>query len=300
MHFKNRLRLMGGKLEPGHQAALRLFGPRGGANQLDDGVELCERFLEPFQDVGPLQSLPEIESRAPADDGGAVVDKDLEHLDQGKHARTPVHDRQHDHAERILKLRMLVEIVQDDFRLLAAFQFDDDSHPVAVRLVANVGNPIDLLVLNKARNALNGAGFVYLVGNFRNHNLLLVFCRPFDGRFGAHRERASARSVGFLDPLATVDMRSGGKVRAGDNFKNLIQRRVGPLNQQHRGIDQLGKVVRGDIGGHPDRNPGAAVGQQAGNHGRQHGRLFGRLVEVGDEIHRLFCNVGQESLGEPR
>ena len=76
--------------------------------------------------------------------------KVLEHLDQAQFPRLPVHDGQHDHAEADLQLRVLVKIVQDDFRLLAALQLEDDAQAVAIAFIADVGNAFDLLVVHAA------------------------------------------------------------------------------------------------------------------------------------------------------
>ena len=50
----------------------------------------------------------------------------------GSTLRPAADDRQHDDAERGLQLGVLVEVVEDDLGHLAALQFDDDPHPVAV------------------------------------------------------------------------------------------------------------------------------------------------------------------------
>ncbi len=97
----------------------------------------------------------------------AMVDEKLQRLNQRQRARLAMDDGQHDHPERVLKLGMLVEIVQNHFRLLAALHLNDNAHAVAVGFVANVGDALDLLVLHQLRNALNDPGFVDLIREFR-------------------------------------------------------------------------------------------------------------------------------------
>ena len=70
--------------------------------------------------------------------------KYLMHVDQAELARLAVDDRQHDHAEADLKLRVLIEVVEDDFGLLAALQLEDDAHAVAVAFVADVGDAFQI------------------------------------------------------------------------------------------------------------------------------------------------------------
>ncbi|CAG0966414.1 partial DNA gyrase subunit A, partial [Anaerolineae bacterium] len=63
--------------------------------------------------------------------------------------RLSVDQRDHVHAEAVLQLRQLVEIVEDDLRDLAALELDDDAHAGLVRLVLQVGDAFDLLVVDQ-------------------------------------------------------------------------------------------------------------------------------------------------------
>ena len=55
----------------------------------------------------------------------------------------------------ILQLRVLVEVVENDFGLFAALQFEDDAHAVAIALVANFGDAFDLLVVDERGDVLD-------------------------------------------------------------------------------------------------------------------------------------------------
>ena len=114
--------------------------------------------------------------------------KSLQRFDQGQRARLAVDDRQHDHAEGLLQLGVLVEIVEHHLRLFAALELDHDAHAVAVRLIAHVGDAFDLLVLNQVGNALDGLGLIHLVGNVGDYDLLLFLGGALDGGFGPHGE----------------------------------------------------------------------------------------------------------------
>jgi len=65
-----------------------------------------------------------------------VVDVVADHLLEVEHARLVVHEGQHDHAERGLHGRMLVERVQDRHCRFVLLQLQDDAHAFSVRLVA--------------------------------------------------------------------------------------------------------------------------------------------------------------------
>ena len=56
--------------------------------------------------------------------------------------------------------------------------------------------------------------------------------------------------------------------------------------------------MRRDVGGHPHGDPGGAVDQQVGQPRRQNRGLLQRPVEVGDEVHRVPFEIGQQLLGD--
>ena len=125
------------------------------ADQRDDRVEMVERDLEAFEDVGAGLGLAQLELGAAADDLAPELDEVLDDLEQAQHARPAADDRQQRDAVAHLQLRVLVEIVEHDVRQLAALELDDDAHAVAARLVAQIGNAFDLLVADELGDVLD-------------------------------------------------------------------------------------------------------------------------------------------------
>ena len=119
--------------------AFTRFGrvPRS-ANQLDDLVEVIERDLQPFEDVGAGLGFAQLELGPAPHDFAAELDELIDDLNELQHARPAAADRQHDDAERRLQLGVLVQVVEHDFRHFAALQLHDDAHAVPVRLVAQI------------------------------------------------------------------------------------------------------------------------------------------------------------------
>ena len=126
---------------------------------------LSRAMRRPFEDVGAGLGLAQLELDPPADHLAAELDEVLDHLEQRQHPRPAGDDRQHDDAEGLLELGVLVEVVEDDLADLAALQLDDDAHAVAVGLVADVGNALDGLVADQVGDALDQLGLVDLVGD---------------------------------------------------------------------------------------------------------------------------------------
>ena len=116
---------------------------------------MIERDLESFEDVGALFGLPQLVGRPPDDDLLAEVDEGVDQLSQREDARLVVVDREEDDPERLLELGVLVKVVQDDVRDLAAPQLDHHPHPAPVGLVADVRDAVELLVLDEPRNLLD-------------------------------------------------------------------------------------------------------------------------------------------------
>ena len=157
LHVEDRLRLQLRQLELRHQAFARFGRVLRAANQLDHLVEVIERDLEAFEDVRAGLGLAQLELGAAPHDFAAELDEVLDDVEQRQHLRPAAGDRQHDDAERRLQLRVLVEVVEDDLRHLAALQLDDDAHAVAVGLVAQIGDAFDGLLAHQLGDLLDAA-----------------------------------------------------------------------------------------------------------------------------------------------
>jgi hypothetical protein len=64
----------------------------------------------------------------------------------------PIHQGDHVEPERLLQLRALVEVVGDDVGIGAALQLDHQPHPRAVGLVAQISDPLELLLAHEVRD----------------------------------------------------------------------------------------------------------------------------------------------------
>src|ERR1035437_4022741 len=174
LQIEDGLRLAFAEFPGLHQTFARF--PRGfaAADQLDDVVQVFERFLEAEQDMLALFGLAQVELRAPAHDFDAVLNEQLQQRQQAQFARLSIYNREQDHPERFLHLRELEEVVQNNLRFSAALHFDDDAHAFAVGFVAHVGDAFDLLVLHQLGDALDQARLVDLVRYLGDDDALAV------------------------------------------------------------------------------------------------------------------------------
>src|SRR5256886_2603892 len=139
LHLEDRLGLRLGETEALAQLAdeQRLLAFVR-ADELDDLVDVVVRDLEALEDVGALLRLAQVVVGTTPDDFAPVIDVVLEDLLERKRPRLLVDQGEHVEVERRLHSRVLVEIVQNESRVVVALDLDDDAHPLAVALVANV------------------------------------------------------------------------------------------------------------------------------------------------------------------
>ncbi len=224
----------------------------------------------------------------------AMIDEAPQHVRQAQLARLPVDDGQHDDAEVHLQLGVLVEIVENHFGLLAALQLEDDAHAVAIALVANFRNAFDLFLVHQAGRGFDQPGLVHLVGDFGDDDGLAILAEFFGRGLGAQLERAAALGEVIENALAAENESAGGEIRTLHQIHDLAQVRVGLLHQQNGGVDDLGEIVRRDVGGHADRDAGRSVDQQIRNARGQDFGLHAPFIEVGPEIDGLFVQIFQQ------
>ena len=93
-----------------------------------------------------------------------MTDERLDDLLEIEQTRLPIHQRHHVDAENGLHLGVLIQVVQHDLGHLAAPQLDDHAHAVLVRLVAQLGDALELALLHQFRDSLEQTGFVDLIG----------------------------------------------------------------------------------------------------------------------------------------
>jgi len=112
----------------------------------------------------------------------------------------------------------------------------------------------------------------------------------------AHADRSPTRAVALGDPRPAQDHGAGREVGTGDELHEVVDRRVGIVDQVQRRVDDLGEVVRRNVGGHADRNAAATVDQQVRESGGHDERLAvaavigiaevdGVLVDLAEQLH---------------
>jgi hypothetical protein len=121
--------------------------------------------------VGAVLGLLEAELGAAGDDIAAVLDVALDELLDVHLLRPLLVEGQQGDAEGGFERGLLEELVDDDLRLLAALQLDDDAR-VFVGLVAEVADAVDFLFADELGDARDEGGAIHVVRNLRDDDLL--------------------------------------------------------------------------------------------------------------------------------
>ena len=316
LHVENRLRLNLRQAEVRHQALAGLGGILRAANQRDHRIEVVERDAQTFQDVGPRLCLAQFELGASPHDVAAELDEPLDQLEQRQHARPAIDDGQHDDAERRLQRRVLVEVVEHHLRHLAALEFDHDTHALAVGFVADVGDALERLLAHQVGDALDQLRLVDLIGDLGDDDRLPVAAaterldlaaRPHDdgaatggigrGDAGPADQHTAGREVGARDVLREAP----ALLVATERLRTTLfvdRERLLRIGDGDDPVDDLGEVVRRDVGRHADGDARRSVDEEVRDRRRQDRRLRRRLVEVGDEVDGVLVEVGHQRFGE--
>ena len=148
------------------------------------------------------------------------------------------------------------------------------------------------------RNAFNQDALIDLIGNFINNDAgAAAVVELFIVSLGTHQHAAASGAIPFNHAFETKDCAPGGKVRRRDKFDQVINRGIGVIEQMHAGIDGFPKIMRRNIGGHTHSNTGTAVNQKMRQARGQNRRFFFRVVVIGDEINRVFADIGEHFTG---
>ena len=296
-HLEDVVGLHFGKTEALHQALAGLCIVARGADDGDDLVDIVERDDEAFQNMGAFLCFAQIVLGAPDNNIFLVQDVVVEYLLQAQHARHAVDQRKVDDAEAGLQLRVLVELVEHNLRLLAALEVDDDAHTLAVGFIVETGDLRELLLLDQLGDLLDELGLVDLVGNLGHDNAVLPALILFHVGFRADGYGATTRGVGVAYALRAHDGRARGKVRAGDVLHELVEFDIGVVHDGDGRIDCLHQVVGRHVGGHADGNALRAVDQQVGEARGKHFGFLERFIVVGLPVDRLLLKVAQQLHG---
>src|SRR5690349_19617084 len=105
--------------------------------------------------MGARLKLAQLKLGTAYDDFITMFDVNLQTAFETKRARFTLHQRQHLDAEGGLQLGIFIQLVEYGHGLRAVFEFDDETHTVTIRFVAQVVNILQATGTNQLDNTLD-------------------------------------------------------------------------------------------------------------------------------------------------
>src|SRR5262245_9324530 len=282
-----------------HQGLAGGIGVGGGPDQLDHLIDIADRNGEPDQHVGAITRFAEQILGAAGDHLLAEGDEGGEQVVQIHDLRAAALERDHVGAEGGLQRRVAVELIEHDVSHGVALELDDDAIALAVGLVAQRGQAVDLLVAPQLADALDHRRLVHLVGNLADDDRLAFAAQRLDLHFAAHHDGAAALHIGGANARVPENDAAGRKVGAGNDADQVLDAEIGVFYQRDTAVDHLAEIVRRDVGRHADGDAACPVHQKVGKASRQDHRLLFAAVIVRLEVDGLLVDVVEQLHGRP-
>src|SRR6185369_15013198 len=127
----------------------------------------------------------------------------------------------------------------------AALQLDDDTHAGLVRLVANVGNTLDFLLVDQLGDLLDQRLLVNLIGNrVDDQSLAATLFHVLEVGARTHDDTAAPRAITLTDAHYAVDQRCSREVRRRNVFDQVIDTDRRIFEQSQTAGNDLIQIVR--------------------------------------------------------
>ena len=298
-HIQNGLSLDVVQAKALHQVFLGIV--IAGADDMDDLVNVVLGNQQTLQQMGPLLSLLQVVSGAPDDDllleGQILVDD----VPQGQDLRLGLilDQGQHIDGKGALQLRLGKQAVEHHLGVGVPLQLDDDAHTVAVRLILNVADALQTLILHLVGHVLDKHPLVHLIRQLRDDDAGAVVAEFLEFVAGPNHYPAPAGSIGGPDPGPAHDDALCGEVGTLNMLHQIAQGGVRIIQHTDARTDDLPQVMGRDIGGHTYGNAGGTVDQQIGEHFDENAGFFPALIEVGIPVHGVLFDIPEHLVGNP-
>ena len=295
-HFDHRARRPGSR-----QQALLGFGRgRRLLDQLDHRINVGQRNRLTFEDVTALTGLAQLIHGTAGNHLAAVAYEGFQQLLEVQDLRLAIEQADHVDAENTLHLGLGIKVVEYHLGHFAPAQLDYHADTVLVRLIAQLGNTLKLLLFYQFGDLLDQTRLVELVGQFGNHDLLATanLVDIFDMAASTDVNATAPGTVGLNDARTTIDDTGGREVRPRNELHQLVDADIGIADHRQTAVDHFGQVVRRDIGRHTDGDTTGTVDQQVRNLGRQDVWNLLLAVVVGYPVDGFLVQIGQQFMGQ--
>jgi len=228
----------------------------------------------------------------------SVIQIDLQHLDQRHRPRLPIDQSHRVDGEGVFELGQLVQLREQRIRVDAVLDLDDQPGAMLqISEILDVGDAGELLAGDQILDLFHDLFRADPIRQRRDHDAFAAGTDLVDPAGRTQLERAASRRIGVAHPVQSDDGPAGREVRPRNVTHQCVQIGIGVSQQMLQRADDLDQIVRGQVGGHPDRDAGCAVDQQIREGGRQDGRFEFFAVVVRPEIHGVGFDIGDHRHG---
>ena len=202
-----------------------------------------------------------LERRSSCDYLLLMLDIDIKDIAKREDLRLALDKREHIDRAGVLKLSIFIKLVENYLTVSVAAVLNDDSHTVLARLVADVGDSLDPLVLDKLTDRLTKLALIYLIRNLGEDDAVLF---SLDLSLCSYHYASLTRSVRLLDSSCAVNCCGGREVGALDVLHKLADRAFGVVDTVFGSLDYLGEIMRRYVGRHTYRDTDRSVYKKVG------------------------------------
>ena len=212
-----------------------------------------------------------------------------------------IDQRHHVHAERVLQLRLLVEVIEDDLRHFTALQLNHQAHAGFVRFVLDVSDTLDLFLVDQFGNLFLQGLLVDLIGQLIDDDGLATgILDLFEVGACAHDDAAAPSQVTIAHAGNSIDQAGSRKVWRRNNFDQLFNIEEWVIQQRLATVEYLVEVMWRDVGCHPYRDTRTAIDQQVRDACRQDQRFMLGAIVVRAKVTGFLVDISQQLVADPR
>ena len=282
-----------------NQALFRFRRGRRLFNQLNHWINIRQRQSKTFENMTTFTRLAQIINCASGYNFTTVLNKRIKQLLQVQSLRLPIDESDGVNTEHTLQLSLSEQVIQYDFWHFTATQFNDDTHTVFIRLVAQFGNAFDFLVFNQLGDLLDQAGFVDHVWDFgEDDGHFAVFLVFFELMTCTQINAATASAIRLNNPVTTINKCGCWEVRAWNIFHQIIDSQIRIIDQGQTAIQNFCQVMRWDIRRHTNSDTRRAIHQQVRDAGGKHFWDLFSTVVVRHPVNGFFINISQHLMAD--
>ena len=219
-----------------------------------------------------------------------MVNVDLQKILERKELREVIDECQIVNAKRRLELRVLEQVIQDNFTNCITAEFNHNAD-VAARFIADVRNAIDALVADEVCNLLAEFSLVHHVRDFGDDDARLALCIRFNFGTGAHTHTAMTREVSFANARTATSNSACREVRALHVFHQFFTGDVRILRHRVDCSTDFAQVVRSHVRCHTHSNTRRSVHNHVRERRREHQRFFERFIVVRAHVDSFFFKI---------